>query len=220
MIKAKIGQKAPLFSVSDWVQGEPTNFDQLLGKVVLVEVFQVNCPGCFLYALPLAIDLHQRYTNNGLVVLGIATAFEDFDKNTLGNLRKLVSHGEVIGETFHMLSQQGVLKDWRLPYQIPFPIAMDKLIQRGRQVSQDEIIAFIYERIPDFAQQPEAPREKVITQVRAYLEKLDYHAQTFEQFNLKGTPSHILVDRNGILSDCAFGSQPGLEQQIQDLLHE
>lgn len=220
MIKAKIGQKAPLFSVSDWVQGEPTNFDLLIGKVVLVEVIQVNCPGCFLYALPQAIDLHQRYTNKGLVVLGIATAFEDFDKNTLGNLRKLVSHGEVFGETFHTLSQQGVLKDWRLPYQIPFPLAMDKLVKRDSQVSQDEIIAFIDERIPDFDQQPDVHREKVIAQVRAYMEKLQYHAQTFEMYNLKGTPSHILVDKRGILRECAFGSHPDLERQIQALLLE
>ncbi|MDD1641142.1 MAG: TlpA family protein disulfide reductase, partial [Methylococcaceae bacterium] len=51
-MKAQLGQKAPLLSLSDWVQGEPVNFDQLSGRVVLVEVFQVNCPGCFLYALP------------------------------------------------------------------------------------------------------------------------------------------------------------------------
>jgi hypothetical protein len=220
LIKAKIGQKAPLFSVSDWVQGEPTNFDLLIGKVVLVEVIQVNCPGCFLYALPQAIDLHEIYSKDGLIVLGIATAFEDFDLNTLGNLRKLASHGEVTGETFHTLSQQGVLKDWRLPYQIPFPLAMDKLVKRDSPVSQDEIIAFIYERIPDFDQQPDEHREKVITQVRAYMEKLQYHAQTFEMYNLKGTPSHILVDKQGILRDCTFGSHPDLEQQIQDLLLE
>jgi hypothetical protein len=220
LTKARIGQKAPLFSVSDWVQGEPTNFDQLTGNVVLVEVFQVNCPGCFLHALPQAIDFHQCYLYKGLIVLGIATAFEDFDKNTLGNLRKLASHGEVIGETFHLLSQQGVLKDWRLPYQIPFPLAMDKLVKRDSQVSQDEIIAFIYERIPDFDQQPDVHREKVIAQVRAYMEKLQYHAQTFEMYNLKGTPSHILVDKQGLLRECAFGSHPDLEQQIQDLLLE
>ena len=218
MIKAKVGQKVPLFSVSEWVQGEPTNFDQLIGNVVLVEVFQVNCPGCFLYALPQAIDLHQRYSNQGLVVLGIATAFEDFDLNTLENLHKLVEHGEVIGETLHSLNQHGLLKSGRLPYLIPFPLAMDKLIKRNSTVNETEILTFIHEHLPDFDRQSAVYREKMIDQVRSYLQKLDYHAQTFELFNLKGTPSYLLIDKKGILRDCGFGNHPGLEQQIQALL--
>ena len=49
----KIGEKAPNFGVSDWVQGAPTNFDQEKDHIVLLEVFQVNCPGCFMHALSL-----------------------------------------------------------------------------------------------------------------------------------------------------------------------
>lgn len=220
MVKALIGQKAPLFSVSDWVQGEPTNFDQLVGRVVLVEIFQVNCPGCFLYALPQAIDFHQRYSSLGLTVLGIATAFENFDLNTLENLVKLVNRGEVIGETLHTLNQQGILEVGRLPYRIPFPLAMDRLIKQDGDLSEDNITAFIDEHIPNFGLQPLTYREKVMEQVRAYLQKLEYRAQTFEMYSLKGTPSHILVDKQGILRDCAFGSHPELEKQIQDLLQE
>ncbi|MDD1626814.1 MAG: redoxin domain-containing protein, partial [Methylococcaceae bacterium] len=115
-MKAQIGQKAPLLQVSDWVQGEPCVFDQLSGRVVLLEVFQVNCPGCFLYALPQAIDLYQRYSDQGLSVFGVATAFEDFDKNNLENLTRLIEKGEVVGETHRMLSQQGKLIADRLPF--------------------------------------------------------------------------------------------------------
>jgi hypothetical protein len=220
LIKAQIGQKTPLFSVSDWVQGEPTNFGQLAGRVVLLEIFQVNCPGCFLYALPQAIDLHQRYSGAGLTVLGIATAFEDFDKNTLGNLLKLVNNGEVIGETLHILNQHEILKAGRLPYSINFPLAMDRLVKRNAAVSQDEITAFIEEHIPNFWQKSKDYQENVAQQVLGYLQKLEYHAQTFELFNLKGTPSHILVDKKGILRDCAFGSHQELKKQVQDLLQE
>lgn len=220
MIKAKIGHKAPLFIVSDWAQGEPTNFDQLAGKVVLVEVFQVNCPGCFLYALPQAIDLHQRYADKGLTVLGIATAFEDFDLNTLDNLLKLVHHSEVIGETYHMLDRQGVLKDKRLPYRIPFPLAMDKLVKREHPVSRNEAIAFINQHFPAFDQQPEVYRQQIINQVSTYLEKQIYRPQTFEMFGLKGTPSHLLVDKQGVLRDCHFGTDNALESRLQMLLEE
>lgn len=218
MTKARLGQKAPLLDVSDWVQGEAFNFDQINGNAVLVEVFQVNCPGCFLYALPQAIDLYHRYASQGLTVIGIATAFEDFDKNTLENLQKLVQKGEVIGETQHSLSQHGILESGRLPYRIPFPLGMDKLVKRDSAVNEAEILNFIKEHLPDFDRQPDSYRNTIISQVRTYLEKLEYRPQSFECYNLKGTPSHILVDRQGILRACGFGNHPELESQIRQLL--
>ncbi|MGZ5076104.1 MAG: TlpA family protein disulfide reductase [Methylobacter sp.] len=219
-MKAQLGRKAPLLSVSDWVQGTAVNFDQLSGRVVLVEVFQVNCPGCFLYALPQAVDLHQKYSELGLTVLGVATAFEDFDKNTLENLTRLAERGEVIGETFRVLHQQGQLNAGRLPYRIPFPLAMDRLHKRQGEVSDQVIENFIKERIADFEQWPETDQQQIRRQARDYFHSLDYHAETFERFELKGTPSHILVDKQGILRDCAFGAYPELEIRIQQLLQE
>jgi thiol-disulfide isomerase/thioredoxin len=219
-MKAQIGQKAPLLQVSDWAQGEPGNFDQLSGRVVLVEVFQVNCPGCFLYALPQAIDLYQRYSDHGLSVLGVATAFEDFDKNNLENLTRLLEKGEVIGETHRMLSQQEKLISDRLPFRIPFPVAMDRLQKRQADITQDEIAAFINQRIPNFEQQTETWQQKIRQQVEHYFQSLTYHAETFELFDLKGTPSHILVDKQGLLRDCGFGTHPDLEEKILTLLQE
>ncbi len=218
MLKAQLGQKAPLLAVSNWVQGEPVNFDQLAGRVVLVEVFQVNCPGCFLYALPQAINLYQKYSHQGLTVLGIATAFEDFDKNNLENLVRLINDGEVIGETQRLLNQQGHLVENRLPYRIPFPVAMDSLHKRQRDLTQDELTTFINDRIPNFQELPVSHQQKIEQQVRHYFDALEYNAETFETFELKGTPSHILVDKNGVLRDCAFGANPDLESLIVNLL--
>jgi len=50
-------------------------------------------------AIPEAVEIYKKYKEEGVRVLGIATAFEDFDKNTLENLKMLVETGEVIGET-------------------------------------------------------------------------------------------------------------------------
>jgi len=219
-MKAQIGQKTPLLSVSTWVQGTETNFDRLLGQVVLVEVFQVNCPGCFLYALPQAVDLHRKYSEHGLTILGVATAFEDFDKNNLENLIRLIENGEVVGETLRMLSQQDKLSAGLLPYRIPFPVAMDRLNKRQGEVSDKVITNFIKDRVPNFEQRPEADQQKIRQQVLNYFQSLDYHAETFERFDLKGTPSHILVDKQGILRDCAFGDYPELEMRILGLLQE
>ena len=106
---AKIGAKAPNLKLSTWVQGRTTNIDEEKGNVVLVEVFQVNCPGCFLNGIPEAIDIYNKFKDRGVTVLAVATAFEDFDKNNIENLLKLVGTGEVIGETYRALAQHDFL---------------------------------------------------------------------------------------------------------------
>jgi thiol-disulfide isomerase/thioredoxin len=217
---AIIGEKAPLLAVSEWVQGGPVNFDQLRGRVVLVEVFQVNCPGCFLYALPEAAELHRKYKEAGLTVLGVATAFEDFDKNTLENLCRLAERNEVIGETFKTLTQHGQLDQGRLKYRIPFPLAMDRMTERQGDITDQDILDFIHGRLPDFDRQPDANRQQIVRQVRNYLESLRYHAETFERFQLKGTPSQILIDKQGVLRACEFGAFPDLENHLVKLLQE
>ena len=218
MKTATINQPPPLLAVSEWVQGHPVNFDQLLGHVVLVEIFQVNCPGCFLHALPNAINLHQKYANRGLIVLGIATAFEDFDKNTLENLKRLVNNAEVIGDTQKILSEQGLLIQNCLPYHIPFPLAMDRLHHRNSPVTSHEVNNFIQQHFAYFDNQPIELQLKLKQRVYHHLESLQYHAETFECFALKGTPSHILVDKQGILREVVFGIHSDLENIIQNLL--
>ena len=55
---------SPNIEVEEWFQGEPTNIDQERGKIIVIEVFQVNCPGCFISALPEAIQVHHKFKNN------------------------------------------------------------------------------------------------------------------------------------------------------------
>lgn len=218
-MSAIIGQKAPNFAVSDWVQGAPTNFDQEKDHIVLVEVFQVNCPGCFMHALPEAISIYNKYKDDGVRVIGIATAFEDYDKNTLDNLKMLAETGEVIGETQSALYQQ-LQPGNKLPYKIPFPLAMDKLTKTDGKISEDKIMQFIHGQIPEFDSQSEEYRKQIIQRVKDYMKTKEYSAETFEKFELRGTPSMILVDRKGILRDVSFGQSGNVEAMIQKLLSE
>jgi len=216
-----IGEKAPNFGVSEWIQGAPTNFDQEKDHVVLVEVFQVNCPGCFMHAIPEAINIYNKYKDEGVRVLGLATAFEDFDKNTLENLKMLAETGEVIGETKNALSMSGKLKDGnKLHYKIPFPLGMDNLTKTSGEISQEKIMEFVYLQIPEFDSQPEDYRNQIIQKVKKYMKSKEYSAETFEKFSLQGTPSAILVDRKGILRDVSFGQSGHVEAMIQKLLNE
>jgi peroxiredoxin len=220
-MNAVIGEKAPNFGVSEWVQGAPTNFDQEKDHIVLLEVFQVNCPGCFMNAIPEAIEIYNKYKNDGVRVIGLATAFEDFDKNTLDNLKMLAETGEVIGETQGALAMNGQLQEGnKLPYKIPFPLGMDNLTKTTGEISQDKIMEFIHPQIPEFDSQPEDYRNQIIQKVKNYMKSKEYSAETFEKFALQGTPSMILVDRKGILRDVSFGQAGHVDAIIQKLLKE
>ena len=153
-------------------------------------------------------------------VWGVATAFEDYDKNTLENLKLLLKTGEVIGETKKALAQYGQLKNSKLPYRIPFPIAMDSLKKTNENITQERIMNFIYNQLPEFDSQPQDDKDQIIQRVKDYLKSKEYQAETFEMYSLNGTPSTILVDRKGVLRDVSFGQSGHIEQIIESLINE
>jgi peroxiredoxin len=216
---AQIGAKAPNFKVSDWVQGSPTNIDKLIGNIIVIEVFQVNCPGCFLYGLPQAISIYEKYRNKGVKVFGIATAFEDYDKNTLENLQLLLSEGKVIGETYKMLHQYGkLINNDKLYYKIPFPVAMDNIIKMPKQITNEMIEEFIEVYFSEYKPISEKDKEELRFKVKSYLQNKEYSADTFELYKLKGTPSSIIIDKDGILRYSFFGSEGYLEGAVMELM--
>ena len=219
-VKVKIGEKAPNLKLSEWVQGLPSNIDQEKDHIVLVEVFQVNCPGCFLYGMPEAINIYNKFSDDGVRVWGVATAFEDFDKNTLENLLLLLKTGEVIGDTKQALGQHGKLDVSKLSYKIPFPVAMDSLKKTNGDINEAGIMDFIYKQLPDFDSKPEDYKKQIIQRAKDYMKSKKFEAETFEMYSLQGTPSSIIVDRKGILRDVSFGQIGNREQIIQSLINE
>ena len=217
---AVIGEKAPNLKLGKWVQGMDTNFDKEGDNVKLVEVFQVNCPGCFMHSIPEIINIYNKYKGDGLSVMGVATAFEDYDKNTLENLEMLLTTGEVVGDTKQALTQYGQLNDGKLQFKIPYPVAMDSLVKEGGEPSMEKMTAFINQQIPNFESQPDEYKNQIYARVKEYYKSKEFTAETFEMYSLQGTPSTILVDRKGILRDVSFGSTANLESMVQKLLNE
>ena len=217
---AVIGEKAPNLKLGKWVQGMDTNFDKEGDNVKLVEVFQVNCPGCFMHSIPEIINIYNKYKGDGLSVMGVATAFEDYDKNTLENLEMLLTTGEVVGDTKQALTQYGQLDDGKIKFKIPYPVAMDSLVKEGEEPSMEKMTAFINQQIPNFESQPDDYKNQIYARVKEYYKSKEFTAETFEMYSLQGTPSTILVDRKGILRDVSFGSTANLESMVQKLLNE
>ena len=215
-----VNELAPNLQVAEWVQGDPSNIDQQRGQVILIEVFQVNCPGCFIGGLPEVIQTYMTFKGKPLTVWGLATAFEDYHLNTLDNLKKLIDTGEVVGETMAMLSERDMLSMGRLQYFMPFPVAMDQVVKRTSGVKDGEVQQWIDRDFPDFKDMPELHRKQIDMQIHQYLEKKEYDALTFDHYGLRGTPSTIIIDKKGVIRHKLFGSNLELEKLIEPLLNE
>jgi hypothetical protein len=204
--------------IDEWVNGAATNISNELGKPILIKVFQVNCPGCFTHAIPEVLGIVDKFSDSPLLTWGLATAFEDFHLNNLENLKKLMSSGEVVGETLSVLRGEGLLNNNRLDYSIPFPVAWDKVVPYNPSDFLEAAQNFIKKDFPQFDSFPVKNQKLILNQVTTYLKQKKFEARTFEAYELKGTPSSLLVDKNGILRGKWFGSGYGLAKEVEKLL--
>src|SRR3989442_10640841 len=63
--------KAREITKSDvWINGGPMTLKSLKGKVVVIDFWAFDCEPC-VEAMPHIIDLYNRYSSSGLVVIGI-----------------------------------------------------------------------------------------------------------------------------------------------------
>lgn len=69
--------RAPAWEVEQWFNTDqaPT-LDSLRGKVIVLEAFQMLCPGCVTHGLPQAQRVRQTFPSSKLAVIGLHTVFE------------------------------------------------------------------------------------------------------------------------------------------------
>lgn len=136
----------PDWSVDQWFNTpKPLSLPELRGKVVMIETFQMLCPGCVAHGLPLAQQVHETFRASGVAVVGLHTVFEHHAAMTPVSLEAFIHE-----------------------YRITFPVGVDK------------------------------PGKTAVP-------------QTMERYGLRGTPSLLLVDRNGLLAAHHFGQVSALK---------
>ena len=214
----QVNLKAIDLEVEEWLGGPSTNISNELGRPILIKVFQVNCPGCFTHGIPEVLEVRQKFIDSPLLVWGLATAFEDFHINTFENLQRLIDTGEVVGETLEVLIASGLLNNNCLDYSIPFPVAWDKVIPHHSGDYLLDAQKFIKKDFPQFENFPTKNQKLITKQVVSYLKNKKFEAKTFDAYQLQGTPSTLLIDKNGILRGKWFGSGYGLAQEVENLL--
>lgn len=97
---ADVSELAPELQVSEWI-GAPSTLASLRGRVVLVEAFQMLCPGCITYGLPQAKRVTQLFPD--VAVVGLHTVFEH-----------------------HAVTGPDALRVFLSEFAIGFPVAIDR----------------------------------------------------------------------------------------------
>ncbi len=75
-----VGNCAPEFAgTQEWINSEPLSMAGLLGKVVLIDFWTYTCVNC-IRTLPFLQEWHERYADDGLVIVGVHTPEFEFEK--------------------------------------------------------------------------------------------------------------------------------------------
>lgn len=95
---------APEWRVSEWLNhvGELT-LASLRGRVVVLETFQMLCPGCVSHGLPQVQRLRQACSTEEVTILGLHTVFEH-----------------------HAVMNRDALATFLHEYRIGFPVGIDR----------------------------------------------------------------------------------------------
>lgn len=137
----------PEWEISKWFNtATPISIASLRGRVVMIEAFQMLCPGCVAHGLPQAKRAAGIFAEKDVAVIGLHSVFEHHD-----------AQGPVS------------LKAFLHEYQINFPVGVD-------QHDDDSTTPL-----------------------------------TMSSFELRGTPSLLLIDRSGYLRHHRFGQVDDIE---------
>ena len=76
----QVGNCAPEFSdTQEWINSEPLSMESLRGKVVLIDFWTYSCINC-IRTIPFLQTWHERYADEGLVIVGVHTPEFEFEK--------------------------------------------------------------------------------------------------------------------------------------------
>ncbi|KXF83372.1 peroxiredoxin family protein [Enterovibrio coralii] len=103
MLNNNVGREFNL-NVSQWFNTEKDlHIADFKGKVVVIYVFQMLCPGCVSHGLPLAKNIQQSFREDDVQVIGLHSVFEHHDVMTPKALQAFIHE-----------------------YRLTFPVAVDK----------------------------------------------------------------------------------------------
>ncbi len=85
---------AELTEISGWINSEPFTIKSQRGKVVLVDFWTYTCINC-IRTFPYLRDWHEKYADQGLVIIGVHTPEFEFEKVRDNVVQAAAEHGLV-----------------------------------------------------------------------------------------------------------------------------
>ncbi|MCR4289971.1 MAG: TlpA family protein disulfide reductase [Candidatus Scalindua sp.] len=87
---------APEWVISEWINSEGFTLSDMRGKVVIIDFFQLWCPGCNKFSVPLMEKWEQQYGGRkDIQLVGIHTVFEGHSQQTPKRLRQYVKEKNI-----------------------------------------------------------------------------------------------------------------------------
>jgi len=196
--------------INNMLQGE---FE--LRPINLAFIFQVNCPGCFLYGIPTINSLFEELGDQ-IGIIGISTAFENFNLNTEKNTNLLLQEGKTIGATHAYLQSIGQQVDQQ---KVLFPVAMD-LMTPAKAFLTEKNLAILTQQNSRFKQLAQEEQQQVLQALQHHFAYYPKVATTFHLNQLQGTPSLVLFDQDLNIKKSTFGhhTKAAITSDIQKLL--
>ena len=100
---------APALDAAQWLNtAYPLTQQDLAGRIVVIEAFQMLCPGCVSHGLPQATRVRETFRNDDVIVIGLHSVFEHHDVQTPQALAAFLHE-----------------------YRIGFPVAVDRAGETG-----------------------------------------------------------------------------------------
>ena len=98
-VPAASPKKAPQWDVSEWINSEPITLEDLKGQVVVIDFFQLWCPGCKSFSIPLMDHwekIFEKETEQGRIAfVSIHTVFEGHSFQTPERLRRFLKEKNI-----------------------------------------------------------------------------------------------------------------------------
>lgn len=87
-----MGDMPEFAGISAWLNSPPLVADKLRGKVVLIDFWTYSCINC-IRTLPAVTAWHEKYRNQGLVIIGVHTPEFQFESEIANVKQALIRHG-------------------------------------------------------------------------------------------------------------------------------
>ena len=190
----------------EWLQGSSSD---LLQDTALLMLFQPNCPGCHIHAIPTVNELAAT-KRNGWDVYCVSTAFEDFEFNTKEATNMFLETGALVGDAKARLGPKAINKlDENIP--VAYDIIVDKSMLSAEELEIARNASRDTTREQLFSQQPGINAgvvEKMLYKVDPEMLLPEKVARVFNATRAFGTPMWVLHRRSsGEILDRKFGQR-------------